>query len=743
MELPGQGETFQHKYKLHEVLGKGGFAAVYRATDLEIGRDVAIKVLAPSEDGYSKGIESRFMREGRVIAGLQDPHTITMFEFGRSDDGLLFMVFEYVRGTDLSILVKRSALPEPAVAHIMRQVLQSLREAHAAGILHRDIKPANILIYEYMDDPYRAKLLDFGIAKPVAGDGLDITSDGAMIGTPRYMAPEQIYGGELGPTADIYSLGLVAYEMLVGKPAITGRTTKEMMVQQLSDTPVTLPPTVPVSPGMRNIINRMLTRDPGSRFASADAAIQALDMLRASGPQHGMAGSGPLQPMPGPQGWSSGAHPAPGAHSSGAHVAPGSHSSGAHYAPQGGATPLPHDAGYPNPTPNTARGVHPTWSNRQMRTGGHPMVGPTQPGPPISKKPNTMLLATVGLIAGAGIVGAVVLPDLLSGGDDGAAVPLIENTPTGLVRQDTGAAAPASQDVGVALDAASADAGAPDAAVASPLGCGLKAGWEQSREFSISVGSARRQFTVYLPKSYDKDREHPVVMLFHKAFNDARWMVKDTNIRPVADKEKFVVLAFDAAEKTQPWVHNDIEFVEAAVAETARAACIDRGRVFAVGHGGGGDFVYDLACAVPLAGISTAGHAPTRGMNECRASPAVPYIRLVGLDDNYNPPKGGSGCLGGNYKSIDEIELDWREKNSCGAEETTWFKKRRDVCATWECDTPFVSCRLEGGHDWPNSTPEKFEMPGCPHPPPDFPMMEKIWQFFENVEAVDGSRWRE
>ena len=156
MELPAPGQLFQRKYKLQEVLGRGGFAAVYRATDVEIGRDVAIKVLAPGEDGYSSGIASRFMREARVIGGFQDPHTITMFEFGRSDDGLLFMVFEYVKGQDLSKAIRtRGPMPQEDVVHILGQVLQSLREAHAAGVLHRDIKPANILVYDYMGDANR------------------------------------------------------------------------------------------------------------------------------------------------------------------------------------------------------------------------------------------------------------------------------------------------------------------------------------------------------------------------------------------------------------------------------------------------------------------------------------------------------------------------------------------------------------------------------------------------------------
>ena len=730
MELPGQGESFQRKYKLHEVLGKGGFAAVYRATDVEIGRDVAIKVLAPSDDGYSKGIESRFMREARVIAGLQDPHTITMFEFGRSDSGLLYMVFEYVRGIDLSVLIRRSPLAEPAVVHIVHQVLQSLREAHVAGVLHRDLKPANILIYEYMDDPYRAKLLDFGIAKPVAGDGVDITSDGAMIGTPRYMAPEQIYAGELSPASDIYSLGLVAYEMLVGSPAISGRTTKEMMVQQLSDAPVQLPPSLAVSPQLRNVVNRMTTRDPASRFPTADQAIQALEFVRSStsGPQGGLPYSGP-NPA-----WSSGAHLAPGQ-------------------PLPPNTPTPRSGGHPalpgTPGGNLgagphASGVHPTWTHRQSRAVAGVSTQQERPAP--ASRLSIWPLVLGGLAVGAAIFGAVLWWERAS--EDTVAPVVSTQRSTTLVWQTTTLGDDASpSNATVSTDdggADSPDSGADasgDAGAASLAGCGLKAGWEGTSEFRLTHTGGRRQWTVYLPKSYDENVKHPVVMLFHKGFNNKDSLIKDSNIRPVADKGKFVVMSFDAKESMTPWIDNDVEFVERALDETAKAACIDRGRIFAAGHGGGGDFTRALACVLPLAGISTVGSAESRGGRSCAPSPPVPFFRTMGLADNYIPPKGGGGCIGGNYMSIEEIEHDWRQNNECVGERSRWITRRRDTCWTWECEAPFVSCHLEGGHDWPDSTPEKFEMPGCPHPPPKFPITEMMWKFFAEQESVDPTRW--
>ncbi len=718
MELPSQGESFQRKYKIHEVLGKGGFAAVYRATDVEIGRDVAIKVLAPSDDGYSKGIESRFMREARVIASLQDPHTITMFEFGRAESGLLFMVFEYVRGTDLSLLIRRNPLSESATIHVLKQVLQSLREAHAANVLHRDLKPANILIYEYMDDEFRAKLLDFGIAKPTAGseDGLNITSDGAMIGTPRYMAPEQIYAATLTPASDIYSLGLVAYEMLVGQPAISGRTTKEMMVQQLSDTPVQLPPDLLVSPALRNVINRMTARDPANRFASADQAIQALQFVESST-------SGPIPPPSGPNPSWSGPGQAPGPPAN--YPSQRHHPTGPVYPPQHN---YPSQSGQQSPYgpqggPPGASGVHRSWTERSIQA---PSTQREIPRP--EPRNSNWALAAAGLAVGAGIVSVLMF----------ASYAMRETPAPVVVQQPPPRPQPAPQPIDTPPPPAAPDVGViEDTAVAEIVGCGLKAGWEGTREFVIPTNNGRRKFTVYLPPDYDENREHSVMMLFHKAFNDSRWMLKDSEAKIAAEKNKFIVVAFDASDKTQPWDEYDIQLVELALDEIQKAACVDRGRVFAVGHGAGGDFVRVLACTLPIAGIGTVGSGEVRGARVCKPSPPVPYIRMAGLDDRYLPVAGGSSCLGGNQKSLEEIETDWRAFNACGDKRTRYVKKRGDVCWTWDCSAQFVSCHVAGGHDWPNSTPEKFEMPGCPSPPPTFPMMATMGDFFAAQPAVD------
>ena len=752
MKLPGQGESFQRKYKLHEILGKGGFAAVYRATDIDIGRDVAIKILAPSdEDGYSQGLAQRFEREARVIAGLQDPHTITMFEFGRSQDGLLYMVFEYVKGTDLSVMVKRNPIPEHTTIHIMEQVLQSLREAHAAGILHRDIKPANILIYEYMDDPHRAKLLDFGIAKPTGpgGDGQNLTSDGAMIGTPRYMAPEQIYGAQLTPASDVYSLGLVSYEMVCGRPAITGTSTKDMMVQQLSGDPVVLPPDAPVTPAMRQVIDRMTMRDQNARFGSAAEVIQALEYVRSSAATgafnaFGMApGSGPHHAQPHMP------HGPPGQHMG----APGSGpqnrppTGGFRQVPTGRmdavGLPPPPAGGVHDPTPTTrpASGVHHSWSTRGMYLPNTTQRPPTQTGEGAGTS-STWKMVALGLLIGAVAVTGLMYKVYMD--RDATPVTSSRKLPVGTnivsPPSQPDAAAPSNTVAAATPDAgAEPDANVPDAAADEGFtGCGLRPGWERSKRFS----NGNRSWNVHLPKNYDKNTRYPVVMLFHKAFNDAEWIMKDTRIMPLANKHKYIVIAFDALNGTTPWKENEIPVVDSAIQQASRTICIDRRRIFAVGHGAGGDLSREMACLRPLAGIATVGSGEPRGAKICTPDPPVPFLRYAGMQDKYLPIMGGTGCLGGNHKALDEIESEWRSRNSCTGKERAWAKRGKDVCATWDCSegAPFVSCRLQGGHDWTHSHPEKFEMPGCPHPPPKFPMTEHIIKFFNSVDSA-ASPW--
>ncbi len=212
------------QYTLLEKIGEGGMGAVYRAEHEMLRRPTAIKLLAPQ----SAGEESlrRFEREAQLTARLTNPHTVSVYDFGRTPEGAFYYVMEYLDGFDLERLVRKEGpLPPGRVVHILRQVCEALAEAHSAGLVHRDIKPANILLSELGGISDFAKVLDFGLVKDVKGsDDVQLTREDVLAGTPQYLAPETIQGGmSSDPRSDLYALGAVAYYLLTGTPVFEGR----------------------------------------------------------------------------------------------------------------------------------------------------------------------------------------------------------------------------------------------------------------------------------------------------------------------------------------------------------------------------------------------------------------------------------------------------------------------------------------------------------------------------------------
>jgi len=281
--LPTPGQIFERKYRIECVLGKGAFGQVYRAVVDEIQRKVAIKILIPQQllDGhpYDEELEARFLREARLLSELQSPHTIRMFDYGRSEEGLLYMIFEYIDGEPLDEVIARGKLKPKDAVHILKQVLESLREAHWHGIQHRDIKPPNIMIFPYLGDDLRAKLLDFGVARAYADPESQLTMRGMRVGTIRYMSPEQNRGEDLTPASDIYGLGLVLYEMLTGRHAIETDDLNIITMFHLRETPIELPPKHPLPHKLREIAHRMLAKPLSERFPSASDVLVELEQI--------------------------------------------------------------------------------------------------------------------------------------------------------------------------------------------------------------------------------------------------------------------------------------------------------------------------------------------------------------------------------------------------------------------------------------------------------------------------------
>ena len=259
------------EYDIYGELGRGGMATVYLAHEISLDRKVAIKVMSPAMV-HGAGLVERFKREARTAANLAHPNIIPIYTVREVDD-LLFCVIKLVQGTPLDAIMRElDELPIRMVQAILAQVGDALAYAHRHGVVHRDVKPGNILI----DDDGWAVVTDFGIAKVPELEGLTMT--GVAVGTPTYMSPEQGAGGDVTGASDQYSLGVVAYEMLTGRPPFTGTSMMAILYSHFHDPPPpleTLRPDCPVS--LRNAVMRMLSKDPAHRWPSLSEAIVAMD----------------------------------------------------------------------------------------------------------------------------------------------------------------------------------------------------------------------------------------------------------------------------------------------------------------------------------------------------------------------------------------------------------------------------------------------------------------------------------
>ncbi len=271
----GPGEIVDGRYRIESVLGVGGFGAVYRATQLNLGRAVAVKVLHAGLLSTDSTL-ARFQREAELAQRLKHPNTVRLFDFGRTAHGAPFIVWELLEGTPLDALIRdQGALPPARVARIASQILKSLMEAHQLGIVHRDIKPSNVFVCDFSGEPDFVKVLDFGVAKTLLQDGGAVTGDGQMVGTPSYMAPEQVRGHDVGPSADLYSLGLVMSEMLSGRAVYVGRSVVDVFMAQASPDPPPVPPEVSSGP-LGPIVTRATAKSPAERYASAQQMLADL-----------------------------------------------------------------------------------------------------------------------------------------------------------------------------------------------------------------------------------------------------------------------------------------------------------------------------------------------------------------------------------------------------------------------------------------------------------------------------------
>jgi len=262
------------KYRITERIGRGGMAEVYEGIHTHLDRKVAVKVL------HSHLLEggdfvARFKREAKAVANLRHPNIVQVHDFDIQED-LIFMVMEFIDGDNLHTKLvevgkKGERMPIKLIGSIINDIASALDYAHSKGMLHRDIKPSNIMI----DQDDKAYLTDFGIAKLL--DDTKFTATGQLVGTPAYMSPEQGMGEDLSEESDIYSLGVVAFEMLTGQVPYDAKTPIGIVHKQINDPVPNLSELVDGVPGTaQQVIDRALSKSPGSRYSSAEALVGAL-----------------------------------------------------------------------------------------------------------------------------------------------------------------------------------------------------------------------------------------------------------------------------------------------------------------------------------------------------------------------------------------------------------------------------------------------------------------------------------
>ena len=273
------GQVLDNRYTVLERIGKGGMGVVYRAEQHLIKRTVALKVLR-REIVQDESAVKRFLNEARAIASLDSHHTISLYDFGVTRDGLLYYTMELLKGRPLSrIILDEAPLDHVRAAGLLLQACRSLEEAHEHNILHRDLKPENLFVI-LKKGKEQLKVLDFGIAK-LLGDsaGETVTQAGMIVGTPQYLSPEQARGNPVAQPSDLYSLGIVLYELLAGEPPFLGDTPMKTLWAHIQDPVPPLHqknPKVQVPKSIEAFLVRALEKDPSKRFQSAGAFAGAL-----------------------------------------------------------------------------------------------------------------------------------------------------------------------------------------------------------------------------------------------------------------------------------------------------------------------------------------------------------------------------------------------------------------------------------------------------------------------------------
>lgn len=273
------GRVIGGRFRLRELLARGGMAWIYLAEQEPLGRTVVVKILTPrGHEGSARSelFRSAFFREAEAAGGLKHPNTVPLFDFGLTEDGALYIAMEHIEGRTLRELLDAEAPLDPMRAvYLAYQVARAAGAAHAHGIVHCDLKPANVMVFDG-DEGEEVRVLDFGVARLLTAPDASGPRESSLVGTPRYMAPEQLTDMTVDPRTDHYGVGALLYEMLCGRPPFRGKTAMATMLAALRQPLPPLDSPYGIPPALEAVVRRCLEKDPDQRFATTDELKAAL-----------------------------------------------------------------------------------------------------------------------------------------------------------------------------------------------------------------------------------------------------------------------------------------------------------------------------------------------------------------------------------------------------------------------------------------------------------------------------------